>query len=83
MSQGRNRNQNRNQGSGKKQPWGDVFHVEQLSEDKSKWVKLGVAWRHEDGKGFDFTLDAEPIAWKDPKCERRVVIRKRDQDGGE
>lgn len=80
MSQGRS---NRNKPNEKKKPWGDAYYVQQLSEDRSNWIKLGTAWRHEDGQGFDFTLDAEPNAWRDPSCERRIVIRKRTSREGD
>lgn len=78
MSQGRSRNDNRRgRDDAKKTPWGDAYHVEQQSEDRSNWIKLGAVWLHEDKEGFDFTLDAEPTAWRDPKVAKRIVIRKR------
>lgn len=40
------------------------------SEDKedSSWLKVGSAWAHKDGKGFDVVLDAVPVGG-------RVVLR--------
>ncbi|EMS96068.1 hypothetical protein H009_19507 [Agrobacterium tumefaciens str. Cherry 2E-2-2] len=32
------------------------------------WTKIGAAWRHADGKGFNMTLNAIPL-------DGRVVVR--------
>jgi hypothetical protein len=37
-------------------------------EEDASWSRLGVAWVHRDGKGFDVVLDALPI-------NGRVVLR--------
>ncbi len=38
-------------------------------EDKdAEWLKIGVAWLHKDGKGFDLDLQALPVMG-------RVVVR--------
>ncbi len=37
--------------------------------DKAFWTKIGAAWAHEDGNGFNVTLTAMPI-------DGRLVIRK-------
>jgi hypothetical protein len=36
--------------------------------DKAFWTKVGAAWAHEDGKGFNVTLSAMPVSG-------RLVIR--------
>lgn len=36
--------------------------------DKARWLEIGVAWEHKDGKGFDITLQAVPV-------DGRVVLR--------
>ena len=34
----------------------------------SEWLKVGAAWPHKDGKGFDLNLDALPTSG-------RIVLR--------
>jgi hypothetical protein len=36
--------------------------------DNAFWTKVGAAWKHEDGKGFNITLSAMPV-------NGRLVIR--------
>ncbi|HEY0329887.1 MAG TPA: hypothetical protein VGC77_12400 [Rhodopseudomonas sp.] len=36
--------------------------------DNAFWTKVGAAWPHEDGKGFNITLTATPVSG-------RLVIR--------
>ena len=37
-------------------------------EKAAEWLKIGVAWLHKDGKGYDLDLQAVPVSG-------RVVIR--------
>ena len=37
-------------------------------KDKGRWLEIGAAWVHKDGKGFDLLLDAVPVGG-------RLVIR--------
>ena len=37
-------------------------------EADSSWLKVGAAWLHKDGKGFDLQLEALPV-------DGRLVIR--------
>jgi hypothetical protein len=37
-------------------------------EEQADWIRIGAAWLHKDGKGFDVTLDAVPLSG-------RVVLR--------
>lgn len=42
----------------KKQPAYLAYHVRGGKEgDKGYWTRIGVAWLHKDGKGFDVQLD--------------------------
>jgi hypothetical protein len=34
----------------------------------SSWLKIGVAWMHDDGKGFNMQLEAMPVGG-------RIVVR--------
>ncbi len=38
-------------------PSHDVFHVRNFGEGKSRWLTIGAAWAHKDGKGFTVKLD--------------------------
>jgi hypothetical protein len=45
----------------------DVFVVEDYTkggEEKTNWIKLGVAFENKDGKGFNLTLTAFPVSGK-------------------
>ena len=41
------------------------FHAYVVSkkdgQDKGYWTKIGAAWRHEDGEGYNLTLVAFPV----------------------
>lgn len=41
-------------------------------EKDAEWLKIGVAWLHKDGKGFDLDLQATPI-------DGRAVVRLNDR----
>jgi hypothetical protein len=49
-----------------------VFVVEGEGE-KAFWTKVGCAWAHNDGQGFNVTLSALPISG-------RLVIRARKEE---
>lgn len=51
-------------------PSHDVFHVTGDGE-KARWTKLGAAWQHRDGDGFNITLNFVPITQ-----DGRFVVRK-------
>lgn len=66
----------------KKKPWGDAYAIKPGRETndgevlKDIWVPLGPVWQSEQGN-YSFTLDSEPIHWRNPNVERRVVITRR------
>ena len=46
-----------------KQPTHYVYHVRDGAEsDKSYWTKIGAAWPHKDGKGFNMELELIPVS---------------------
>ncbi len=51
-----------------KRPSHAVYVVEGEG-DKVHWTKIGAAWTHEDGEGYNVTLSALPL-------NGRLVIRK-------
>lgn len=72
-------------GSGDGKPVGDVYAVitdgrRTESGKADAWVKVGPCWETKDD-GFSFILEAEPYAWRDPRVEKRLVMRRRDTGG--
>jgi hypothetical protein len=50
-------------------PSHNVFTVEDRGENEDPfWLKIGAAWAHKDGKGFNITLSALPP-------DNRLVLR--------
>ena len=41
--------------------------------DNAFWTKIGAAWAHEDGKGFNVTLTAMPVGGRLVICEPKPV----------
>jgi hypothetical protein len=39
-----------------KKPTHEVFIVEEYGEDQSVWTKVGAAWPHKNGQGFNLQL---------------------------
>jgi hypothetical protein len=54
-----------------------AVYVVEGEGDKAYWTKVGAAWPHEDGKGFNIKLTCVPV-------DGRLVIRepKADQEAG-
>jgi hypothetical protein len=55
-----------------KRPTFTAFSVRDYQKDgqkESDWTRIGVAWPHKDGAGFDIILEALPVSG-------RVAIRK-------
>lgn len=61
--------------SGLKKPFMLAYTVKPIGDgQKSVWTKLGAAWEHRDGQGFDVQMDAIPV-------DGRLVLRTvRDED---
>ena len=71
----------------KRKPWGDAYAIKpgretpdgrtgEMLEGKEIWINLGPVWESAQGN-FSFVLDVEPLHWRNPNTERRVVITKR------
>ena len=45
-------------------------------KDKGFWTRIGVAWQHKDGKGFNLQLECVPL---DGRVTLRTVTEKKDQ----
>jgi len=56
-------------------PTHEAFIVENYKsegKEKSFWTKIGSAWQHQDGNGFNLQLKAYPI-------DGKITIRKRGE----
>jgi hypothetical protein len=51
-------------------PSHDVFHVVGEGET-ARWTRLGAAWQHRDGEGFNLQLNFVPVT-----SDGRFVVRK-------
>ncbi|VAW75396.1 hypothetical protein MNBD_GAMMA13-700 [hydrothermal vent metagenome] len=38
-----------------------AYNVRESKDGKGYWNKVGAAWKHRDGKGFDIDLDSVPV----------------------
>lgn len=54
--------------STKKAPAFIAYAVRDGAEDKSFWTRIGVAFKHDDGKGMNIQLSALPL-------DGRIVLR--------
>lgn len=51
-----------------KKPSHRVYTIRPTQDEKGYWLNIGSAWAHNDGKGFNVSLDATPV-------NGRLVIR--------
>lgn len=58
------------------QPSHTVYTVEGNDADKRIWTKIGAAWLHGDGQGFNVSLVSVPL-------NGRIVLRTRKLMAGE
>ena len=58
-----------------KAPTHIAYHVRDRNND-SYWTRIGIAWQHQDGKGFNIQLDVAPL---DGRIALRVASDKKDQ----
>ena len=81
----------KDRGSGK--PSHIAYHVREGSDDKAHFNRIGAAFKHKDGKGFNLQLDSTPVDGRvtlrtpqdrldekreAPRDERRSRSRERD-----
>ncbi len=38
-----------------------AYHVRNRDNKKSVWTRIGAAWKHADGKGFNIQFDVVPL----------------------
>jgi len=49
-----------NQTAASKTPSHIVYHVRDTQDGKGFWTRIGAAWPHSDGKGFNVQIDLLP-----------------------
>ena len=52
-----------------------VYHVRDGGQDKSFWTRIGAAWAHVDGKGFNIQIETVPL---DGRITLRVASEKKE-----
>jgi hypothetical protein len=52
-----------------------AYHVRDREGGKSIWTRIGVAFAHNDGKGFNIQLEVAPL---DGRISLRVTTEKKD-----
>ena len=57
-----------------KSPTHVAYHVRE-GKDKGFWTRIGVAWQHKDGKGFNIQIETVPL---DGRITLRVASDKKD-----
>ena len=57
-----------------KSPTHVAYHVRE-GKDKGFWTRIGVAWQHKDGKGFNIQIETVPL---DGRIALRVATDKKD-----
>jgi hypothetical protein len=63
-----------------KSPTHIAYHVRDGKEKgKSFWTRVGCAWQHQDGKGFNILLDTLPITGS---ITLRAAAETRDESEG-
>ncbi|MFO0849831.1 MAG: hypothetical protein U0871_14950 [Gemmataceae bacterium] len=58
-----------------KQPSHVAYQVRDRENQKGIWTRIGSAWPHTDGKGFNVQLDVVPL---DGRVSLRVASDKKD-----
>jgi hypothetical protein len=64
-----------NESNGSKAPSHIAYQVRDREGRKGFWTRIGSAWAHNDGKGFNVQLDVVPL---DGRITLRVASEKKD-----
>ena len=68
-------NTSNNETSAPKTPSHIAYQVRDREGKKSFWTRIGSAWAHQDGKGFNIQLEVVPL---DGRITLRVASEKKD-----
>jgi hypothetical protein len=61
--------------TGSKAPSHTAYHVRDREGGKGFWTRIGSAWAHQDGKGFNVQLEVAPL---DGRITLRVASEKKE-----
>jgi hypothetical protein len=61
--------------NGAKAPSHVVYHVRDSNKGKGFWTRIGAAWAHNDGKGFNVQLESVPL---DGRISLRVASEQKN-----
>jgi len=64
-----------NETAGSKSPSHIAYHVRDREGSKGFFTRIGAAWQHKDGKGFNVQLDCVPL---DGRISLRVASEKKE-----
>ena len=67
---------NANKTTTSKAPSHVAYQVRNREGQKAFWTRIGNAWLHNDGRGFQIQLDAVPI---DGRITLRIPAEKKDE----
>lgn len=58
-----------------KTPTHVAYQIRDTEDGKGFWTRIGAAWPHADGKGFNISLDSIPL---DGRVVLRILSEKKD-----
>ncbi len=58
-----------------KSPSHVAYQIRDTEDGKGFWTRIGAAWPHADGKGFNISLDSIPL---DGRVVLRILADKKD-----
>ncbi len=53
-----------------------AYHVRDTGDGKGFWTRIGSAWTHKDGKGFNIQIDVVPL-------DGRITLRVAGETNGQ
>ena len=68
-------NADKNESTAAKQPSHIVYQVRDREGGKGFWTRIGAAWAHADGRGFNVQLEVVPL---DGRVTLRVASEKKE-----
>lgn len=64
-----------NKTSTSKAPTHIAYQIRDGKGDKGYWTRIGAAWQHKDGSGFNIQLESVPL---DGRITLRIATEKKD-----
>jgi hypothetical protein len=61
--------------SASRKPTHIAYHVRDGKNDGSFWTRIGVAWQHQDGQGFNVQIETVPL---DGRISLRIASEKKE-----